>query len=497
MKYSLTSFLLASLLIQGCVTQREVAATRDYAEELLGRVEYSPPSLYIDEPVDALPPVPIVKEPAWLDLPASVSFKNTAFSVVADAAGQGRFTNAYTADMDPGHPLTISVNGNVREVIQAMENASNYVAQITGTGVRWSAFEVEVFHVDAFPGTYRYLHGKTAATAGQGGGGGVTGQITGGLYDVDSAQYSNQQLDGADTMLDVEQAIWAIVGDRGTVKVTAATGMVMVKATPDSMVQVRKYMESLKQATAQILLELKIVRLTRKKNSAWGIDWSLIRKTSANSLTFDGQVPTTNLFGGIPSVIGVTRIGSGASVGSKLFLNILDKYADVTVVNEQRVLTTANRMYEIEAGGIQGFLANSQIQTNSDGTTIATGETEQVREGFSLYALTKPVGNGEVMLALSNRISDITDIRRFELFDTTIETPIVEDSRINITNKVRSGNTLIVASILENITQDEAESPFSAKYLPTYQGDAVEGTELLVMVTPRIVDTGAESWPTK
>jgi len=112
---------------------------------------------------------------------------------------------------------------------------------------------------------------------------------------------------------------------------------------------------------------------------------------------------------------------------------------------------------------------------------------ETISVGTSLNILPRIVGENEIMMSISPRVSDV--IQRQET-----EFPVVSRRSVQTTVRVKDGQTIIIGGLLQNIERHlVSEVPFLGK-IPIiglfFRRESIsrQETELVVFITPHIVD---------
>lgn len=112
---------------------------------------------------------------------------------------------------------------------------------------------------------------------------------------------------------------------------------------------------------------------------------------------------------------------------------------------------------------------------------------ETISVGVGLKILPRIVGENEILMSISPEVSDVIQRGGREF-------PVVSRRRVETTVRVRDGQTVIIGGLLQGVQRELISGvPFLRKIpiiglLFSRRTSSEEQTELVVFITPRIID---------
>lgn len=296
-----------------------------------------------------------------------------------------------------------------------------------------------------------------------------------------------------------------LVSAAGMVSLDTRTNTLIVKDTAENVARVREMVTKLDKPIPQVLIEARIVEVTRSSADEFGIKWGFNQQasstlsfsdTAANAYTthmntgavtkprarLTGDVVPTNVnLQGITNPTGRLGIHLGA-LSPLLDLDIeiaaLEQNNKAKTISSPRVLTTNNKKATISQGS--NFPYNTESE--SGGTTISF-----VQANLSLAVTPQVTPNGFITLQIEATNDTIS------ASGTGTTAPAIDTKAINTQALVQNGETIVLGGIFKNSeTNNRSAVPGFAKlplvgYLFQNHEDATSQTELLIFITPHII----------
>lgn len=491
--YAFVCCAITSYVLVGCVGLESYHAARSGIDEANKKIGDAPSALqdaaiYITTPPVDLSPIKPPEGPEWLDREISskgIELASLPFDVVVDEvlAGTG-IMPSFSYEMQAALPVSlIHLTGTIRQGLDKLAARTNYTYRATDTAVFWDYYETENFVMPDLGGEYSFLVGKDSEggeqqqQSGQGG-------IDTSAFDVDRKQYSNIKGEKLNVYSDAVKTINSMIGGKGKVIPTQSTASIFVKTTPDRMRQVRIYMDSIiGEMLSQVLLDIKIIRVTTSSSSDTGINWRAVKETTQNLLSFSGESPSF-FTGAVPIAFSSTRVNSDGSV--EALISALEEQGDVAFLTEERIMAVNGRVSELELSEIEGYVQSRSLLIAGDsGTTQAEINPGIIQDGASLYVLPR-IFDDRVLMAVSSRSSDLKPFETAGDSDNFVQLPKMESNRLNLQVVIKNGTTVVAAAIRQETNRANKNSPISSKWASTYAGAQKEITDIYVLVTPRI-----------
>ncbi len=335
---------------------------------------------------------------------------------------------------------------------------------------------------------------QTGSLLGGGLAGGLTGGLTGGL--------------GGTRGGPVSQALAAAGGDgRPGTGVTQATLPRDVRVVADELnnallihaprAEYRKIQDALRRldvVPTQVLIEASILEVTLTDETRFGLQWFL-----ENGLG-DGWTGSALLTDRATATIGPTTPGFSYSIINPLgrvraVLNALAEKSLLNVVSSPSVMVLDNHTAAIHVGDQQPILASTTV--TEGGTTISSIQYKDT--GVILSVTPSANAGGMVSMVIRQAVTDVGPV------DSATGQRSFLQREVSSRVAVRSGETLVLGGLMRDNNSREKQGVPLLHDIPLLgplfgvRSDSTLRTELLVMITPRVVrsdqdvrDAGAE-----
>ncbi len=292
---------------------------------------------------------------------------------------------------------------------------------------------------------------------------------------------------------DLVPQIKELLTERGSVSVDERTNVLIVKDIAEVRDKSEKLVEYLDTQTQQVLIEAKIVEATSRAAHGFGVKWGASHTASAANPT--GALFPYNM--GINGAVNVPGPAPTGGVGFKfgsigqamdldLTLNVMESEGRIKIVSSPKIATLDNSEAMIQQG------VSIPIQTWGQNGAITTKYIDA-----TLVLTTKPhiTSDGSIFMSLSINKSE-ADWGHIVNGEPAI---LKKEAKNNIL--VKSGDTIVIGGVYTNlISKDTHGIPFLSDipilgWLFKSQEEKVERTELLIFLTPRIMNRVKSSIP--
>lgn len=278
----------------------------------------------------------------------------------------------------------------------------------------------------------------------------------------------------------------ANTGPRGVSVVADDAGnALIVRADPDSYPDAISLIQSLDTLPSQVLLEMMIAEVTLADELRYGVEWFL------RFGEFDGQF-SANLTDFVnPTGAGLSLLLSGSNAG--VVVNALSGLTDVNVVSNPSLMVLDNRSATLQVGDQVPVVLQSAVSVNDPDAPIVN--SVQYRDtGVTLNITPRISDNGLVVLEIEQNVSDVV-----ETTTSGIDSPTIQQRRIATTVAVNDGESLALGGLI----REEAgnfqtgvpllrDIPVAGELFKNTE-DVRQRTELIIMITPRVVRNPAEA----
>ena len=435
-------------LLSGCAADRPLR-TPEVIETL--RADLVPGSANSSAVLPATPvgiaipdPVPTVAPEPRLDLLVNNAQAREVFlALVADTR--------YSMLMHPDVAGTLSVTlrgVTVVEALEAIRDVYGYDFKMEGRRITIyaPALQTRVFTIN-YPQSQRVGSSELRVSPGSAlqssAGRPPSGALT-------PAAGGAQQIDGSRVLTTSKTDFWTELTDaaRGLIGIGAGrnviaspqAGIMAVRAMPDELRQVEKFLKAAQMAVErQVMLEAKIVEVELRDGFQSGIDWSALRARSGSTSALgvlSGN--TTNpLIGGnranLPgfSAGGATQIndsvslppaGAGlfglaiATTGFQAVLGFLETQGDVQILSSPRIATLNNQKAILKVGVEDFFVTNvsggtvaASVAGAAGGTTLPSLTLTPFFSGISLDVTPQIDGESNITLHVHPSVTIVTE----------------------------------------------------------------------------------------
>lgn len=347
----------------------------------------------------------------------------------------------YSMLVHPDVAGTISANlknVTVPEALASIRELYGYDYAIDGSRVVVHPLtaQTRIFKVNYLAGTRAGASDTRVVSGSVNTGGGGAGS-TGGSGSRSAAQQSLETSKVTTTLTsdfwgELKAALGAITGDGGTVIVNPQSGVVVVKAAPQAMRDVERFLKATALAVErQVMLEAKILEVQLKDGFQTGINWAVLHngqhRTSAgaDAGSFDfvtgaasgtlGQV----LGSGLPAASGTTGGVFGLAFQTKSFaalIDFLETQGNVHVLSSPRIAALNNQKAVLKVGTDDFFVTDVSTTSNTGGAGTTTTPSVTLQPFFSGIALdvTPQIDEqGRITLHVRPSVSVVTEKVKF------------------------------------------------------------------------------------
>jgi type II secretory pathway component GspD/PulD (secretin) len=274
----------------------------------------------------------------------------------------------------------------------------------------------------------------------------------------------------------------------GSIRVDHRTKTLIVSDVPHVLARVEQLVDAFDIRSKQVFIEAKIVQVKLDREHRLGVNWDDL---------FRGLDPRFNLHS-------VFSPGSAASFGSakvptvSMNYNTIAAGSDLTVVLDAlEEVGDTKIMANPHVAALDGVEATTKVITDQpyaeakleSGSTNIVGETIIFLEvGVTLSVTPRVNDEGMIVMSIKPEVSAV--VGEYQAFRTV---PIVRKSVAQTTVMIKDGETIIIASMIDNRTVErERKVPFLGSipvlgWLFRSTAKAQENNELIVFLTPRII----------
>lgn len=293
-----------------------------------------------------------------------------------------------------------------------------------------------------------------------GGGGDETTNLVGTRISTDTQ---------SDFWQDIQQALTMITGvdENGQVIVNAGAGLVMVRASRQTMGQVEEYLRRTQLIMQrQVVLEAKILEIQLNEGYQQGINWADVQSgsaiTAADGLPEDftaqalaGQAIQTSDIGGLFSA----SVRAGDFTG---LIELLGEQGNVQILSSPRISTVNNQKAVIKVGTDEFFVTDIDFQDNNNvnpatDNTSTSVELTPFFSGISLDVTPQIAEDGTIILHVHPSVSEVNDQEKLITVGNQDVTLPLARSTVRETDSViraESGQIVVIGGLIQNNSED-------------------------------------------
>lgn len=248
-----------------------------------------------------------------------------------------------------------------------------------------------------------------------------------------------------------------------------SAGIISIFATNRQHEILKDYLKAVETtASAQVLIEAKVVEVTLTDNYKTGIDWSFTAGKTGGTITggYDSTQPLSLVFSGLYSGDLTTSISALETFGETKTLSSPRIHA---INNQKATLNFADKLIYFKIDASQETTSSTSAVNTS--TLSSTKEEEDV--GVQLE-ITPSINTetGEIVMKIKPTLS----VKSGEVVDPASPTddngevivenrvPIIQTRELETIAKIQSGNVIVIGGLMkENTTNTESGIPFVSR----------------------------------
>ncbi len=502
------------------------------------------PSRISDALAEPAPPVvPLPPEPKLDLLVNNAPAREVFLAIVADTR--------YSMLMHPDVTGTISVTlrgVTVAEALEAIRDVYGYDFKMEGRRITIYAptLQTRMFTVN-YPQSQRVGNSELRVASGSSlQSSSSSGAASGAAAPASSG--SSQQAEGSrvsttsktDFWTELAGAVRGLVGsgDGRNVIISPQAGIMAVRAMPDELRQVDKFLKAAQIAVErQVMLEAKIVEVELRDGFQSGIDWSVLRSgggrtgaigvvsgnTTSNTLVSGVQANLPGFSAGTASLLtdGVSLPSAGAGLfglafatdGFQAVLGFLETQGDVQILSSPRIATLNNQKAVLKVGTEDFFVTNLSSGTTTSSTTNSTAATTLPTltltpffSGISLDVTPQVDDGSNIMLHVHPSVTTVTEKnKQIDLGSAgNFRLPLASSS-VNETDtmvRILDGNIVAIGGLMQLESNRRSSGLPGTSDVPVIssifgnRASIGRKKEVIVLIKPSIIRT-AQDWETQ
>ena len=275
--------------------------------------------------------------------------------------------------------------------------------------------------------------------------------------------------------------------DDSTVRFVAddRNNAVVVIATAEQFGMIEATLKQLDILPLQVLIEATIAEVALKDELEYGLQWAVASGDFSATLSNNFLGAVVPAFPGFNLVLDTTD--------ARVVLNALAAVTDVEVISSPQLMVLDNQTARLQVGDEVPILTQSSIATSDPGAPIVNS-ISYVDTGVILEVTPRVNAGGLVTLDISLEVSDAVFTE-----SSIIGSPTIQQRSIQTTVAVQSGETVALGGLIRERSTESVSGipilmdiPLLGNLFKT-TGQDMQRTELLVLITPRVVRGAAQA----
>ncbi len=255
----------------------------------------------------------------------------------------------------------------------------------------------------------------------------------------------------------------------------------LISGTPADYRAILRALRQIDRRPLEVLIEVTIADVTLTDTLKYGVRWFLQSSDGKQSVNFSG----TDITDPVPTVPGLSYVFT--STNSSFVLDLLASVTDVEVISAPQVLVLNNQQAQLQVG------EQVPVQTGESATDAGVVTQIQLQDTGVILKVTPRVNEGGlVIMEIEQEVSSVAP-------DAESLTPRISKRNITTTAAVQSGQTVALGGLIQDNKTNTKSGVPGLMHIPFLGAlfrdttDTITRSELLVMVTPRVVSDTREA----
>lgn len=297
------------------------------------------------------------------------------------------------------------------------------------------------------------------------------------------------------TAKDLQDQVKTLVSERGSVLVDERTNSIVVRERAMNIESLRKFIEDVDIKDSQVLIEAKIVEVTRDFSRNLGIQWGVNNggnRVNVTGLESVGQadsdrylnvnLPAASPTSGLGLIIG--KLAGATNIDIQL--TAAEQKGDARIISEPSIVTSNGIAANIRSGETMYIKTTGDLNIGSSTASTSTG-LHEIETGIELKVVPQISGGDLVKLKIDAATSQPDFSREVEGI------PVVIDNTASTEVLVIDGQTTVIGGLAKFVGNDTVKAvPFFSK-IPLFgnlfksRAKSKRNTELMIFIKPTVV----------
>lgn len=264
-----------------------------------------------------------------------------------------------------------------------------------------------------------------------------------------------------------------------------AKNSLLIMANDRDYQRVLRVVQGLDVVASQVLIEAVIAEVTLNDNLQFGLQWQLAK--GGTTATFSNA-----LAGGVAAAFpGFNYAVNTANIATTL--SALNALTHVNVISTPSLMVLDNKTARLQIGDQVPITTQTATSTVTANTAIVNSITMQ-DTGVILAVTPRINESGRVQLDIEQEVSSVV-----KTTTSNIDSPTIQQRRVKTTVVVSDGEVLALGGMIQDQSnRTSTQLPILGDIpgvgaLFANRGNTVQKTELVILITPKVVRDGTES----
>ncbi|MFZ2872552.1 type II secretion system secretin GspD, partial [Zavarzinia sp.] len=274
----------------------------------------------------------------------------------------------------------------------------------------------------------------------------------------------------------------------GAVSISAdeISNSIVVHAKPQQYEIVADALRRLDVLPLQVMIESAVTEVTLNNELRYGVQWFFQTGNSEFSLSEFASGAIGQVFPGFSYLV-----SNGDSITS--VLNALAGITNINVVSAPKLLVLNNQTASLQVGD-QVPVATQSAESTDTSTARIVNSIEYRDTGIILRITPRVNDSGLVLLDISQEVSNVV-----KTTTSALDSPTIQQRRIASSVAVEDGQTIALGGLITETKQSDNSGIPYLRNLPFFgplfgtTSDSKDRTELLILLTPRVVRNSVDA----
>ena len=237
----------------------------------------------------------------------------------------------------------------------------------------------------------------------------------------------------------------------------------------------------------QVLIEVTVAEVVLNDTLNYGVEY-FINSGKTNTLLTTSNVPAI-----APVVPGFNLSWVAGNFAPRAILDLLSKVTQTKVISTPRLLVLSNQTARLQVGDVVPIITQSAASTVTSNPLVLNNVTYK-ETGVVLEVTPRVNSGGYVTMDVNQSVSNVVTTSTSQ-----IDSPTFQQRRLTSTISVKTGETILLGGLIQQTDSRGSQGIPVLNEIPglgALFGSHTNGagrTELIMLMTPRVVTNEAES----